>query len=347
MKRICLYILSTLVLASCGRSECSSYMGDNSQIHASLSKDIILPTTPVKDQGATDLCWIYAMLATIETDRLAQGDSVHLSPQWLARKSLEEQAVATYLKGTEISLRGTLPEAMRLLETYGIVAWDAYPSTSGAASHAEARRIDRMARIFANNSKGIESLQETVESSLDDSLGPTPRNVFMLGMEYTPLEFAHSLCLPGDWRAYTSFTHHPFHRPFAVEVPDNRQGHEAMNVPIGELLRMSIESLKHGHPVAWEGCMTFMDDNGKGKGNSRNVTPNDTASLQKKRQRLFESHRLTDDHAMAIIGMGHTKDGQRLFILKNSWGEDFGNKGFAVMTERQFALYTIMIMLRK
>lgn len=354
MKRICLYILSALVLASCGRSECSSHRDDNTKSSIAFKKDIIFPTTPVKDQGTTDLCWIYAMLATIETDRLAQGDSVNLSPLWLARKSLEEQATTTYLKRTEISLRGTLPEAMRLLDTYGIVAWDAYPGNSGVASRAEARRIDRMARMFSNNNRGLESLQETVGGSLDDSLGPTPRNVFMFGMEYTPPEFARSLCLPGDWMAYTSFTHHPFHRPFAVEVPDNRQGHEAMNVPIGELLAMTAESLKNGHPVAWEGCMAFMDDGkdkrksfAENKKGSWNVTPNDTASLQKKRQRLFESHRLTDDHAMAIVGMGHTKDGQRLFILKNSWGEDFGNKGFAVMTERQFALCTIMIMLRK
>ena len=41
--------------------------------------------TPVKDQGRSDLCWVYAMLATIESERLMMGDSVNLSPAFVAR----------------------------------------------------------------------------------------------------------------------------------------------------------------------------------------------------------------------------------------------------------------------
>ena len=41
--------------------------------------------TPVKNQGKSELCWAYAMLATIETEHLLRGDSVNLSPQYLGR----------------------------------------------------------------------------------------------------------------------------------------------------------------------------------------------------------------------------------------------------------------------
>lgn len=38
-------------------------------------RDVMLPTTPMKNQGSSSLCWAYAMLATIETEHLVQGDA--------------------------------------------------------------------------------------------------------------------------------------------------------------------------------------------------------------------------------------------------------------------------------
>ena len=50
-----------------------------------FTNELLLPMTPVKDQGKSELCWAYAMLATIETEHLLRGDSVNLSPQYLGR----------------------------------------------------------------------------------------------------------------------------------------------------------------------------------------------------------------------------------------------------------------------
>ncbi len=36
--------------------------------------DVLLPMTPIKDQGQSQLCWAYAMLATIETEHILRGD---------------------------------------------------------------------------------------------------------------------------------------------------------------------------------------------------------------------------------------------------------------------------------
>ena len=41
--------------------------------------DLLLPTTPVKDQGSSSLCWAYAMLATIETEHLVPVSYTHLT----------------------------------------------------------------------------------------------------------------------------------------------------------------------------------------------------------------------------------------------------------------------------
>ena len=50
-----------------------------------FTNELLLPMTPVKDQGNTEFCWAYAMLATIETEHILRGDSVNLSPQYLGR----------------------------------------------------------------------------------------------------------------------------------------------------------------------------------------------------------------------------------------------------------------------
>ena len=90
--------------------------------------DVLLKTTPVKDQGQSGLCWVYAMLATIETERLQLGDSVNLSPDWLARLWLQEQARTYYLtRGrTKVSLRGMMPMTLHLMDRYGIEPFDSY-----------------------------------------------------------------------------------------------------------------------------------------------------------------------------------------------------------------------------
>ena len=67
------YLLMLLMLVGCSRQQ-SPY------IH-----DVLLPMTPVKNQGQTNTCWAYAMLATIETEHILRGDSINLSGVYVAR----------------------------------------------------------------------------------------------------------------------------------------------------------------------------------------------------------------------------------------------------------------------
>ena len=83
-----------------------------------FTNELLLPMTPVKDQGNTEFCWAYAMLATIETEHILRGDSVNLSPQYLGRmlKKYQKQKVKTE--------RGMGQTALNLLERYGVVGYD-------------------------------------------------------------------------------------------------------------------------------------------------------------------------------------------------------------------------------
>ena len=52
--------------------------------------EVLNRMTPIKNQGKSQTCWIYAMLAAIETEHLAWGDSVNLSPYYI-EKMLERE----------------------------------------------------------------------------------------------------------------------------------------------------------------------------------------------------------------------------------------------------------------
>lgn len=284
-----------------------------------MTTDILLPTTPVKDQGHTPLCWAYAMLAAIETDRIVIGDSVNLSPQWIARAYVADQIMEG--KATRPRLSATLPEAFWIMQHYGIVSWDSYKPRQNMGI-----ALGPLDNISPSASPDVR--RRRLERALDTAFGPPPLSVFMLGAMYTPLQFAHSIAMPDEWTAYTSIPGQPYGKMVIPDIPDNTRRHKAMNVSPEDMLRIVHKSLSEGHPVAWEGDM-------------KPERPSKVYSLERQRQQLMNAGLITDDHAMAIIGTGHNAEG-RYLIMKNSWGRT----GRYYMTEAEFILSTIMIMAR-
>jgi bleomycin hydrolase len=83
-----------------------------------FSIDVLNRMTPVKDQGESQTCWIYAMLATIETEHLSWGDSVNLSPYYIEKMIEQEPACPA-------SKRGECTTLIRMIGKYGICGFDA------------------------------------------------------------------------------------------------------------------------------------------------------------------------------------------------------------------------------
>ena len=267
-------ILLALIFAACTRPQRQTEQHGTQDVQC-------LRTTPVVNQGGTPYCWIYAMLACIETYRIEQfNDSVRLDPEYLIQQLHNEQQLHRRLlhgKWTT-SNRGTGPDALRLIEHYGLKPFNTRSGKSGG--------------------------------------------FYLYGMHYTPQEFGRSIYTPGEWKWYTSFTHHAYGERFALEVPDNYHYNEFLNVPVDTLLSIAVKSVEAHKPVYWEGTLNSINGN---------------------RQASFEHGILTDDHAMAIVGIGTTKAGTRYFILKNSYGEEWGEKGYASMSFDAFKQRTILI----
>lgn len=300
--------------------------------------DTLLPTTPVKDQGGSSLCWIYAMLATIETDHLCQGDSVNLSPDYLARMLLDDEATRYFLSHHQhhIAMRGMATGALHLMNTHGMVPFDAYHAFDAVNYGSLARRME----LSCNAKRTLRDAKTNASAILDEQISPLPRRVFMLGAEYSFGEFARSLALPHDYEALTSFTHHPFGESFVLETPDNTYADKFTNVHIDTLVARIYSSLRHGRAVCWEG-----DTSEKGFSVERGVADIDIEEpiTQALRQRHFETLRTTDDHCMAIVGTAHDRRGKRFFIMKNSYGKRGRYRGFIYVSEDYVRLKTIAI----
>ncbi len=325
---LCLLLLTV----ACGRPNPGKEQQKNP-----FTDEVRLPFTPVKDQGSSPLCWAYAMLATIETEHIMRGDSVNLSPDYVARHWLAEQARCRYLSGGQsaVGARGVMPMLLHLIATYGVMPYDAYPSKD-----ADYDRLTSSLDYIASRARSLDALDADVARSLDETLGATPRHVYMLGAEYTPQEFARSVCRADEYVSLTSFTHHPFYTRFALEVADNRLHDTFLNLPLDTLMSVITRALRTGHPVCWEG-----DTSERGFSFSRGVakTESETLCTEAERQRAFSLRQTTDDHCMTLIGLARDRHGRRYFLAKNSWGTHNPYGGLMYLSEAYVRAKTIAV----
>ena len=330
------FFLTSLLLIGCSRPT-KKVVERNEFITERLVK-----TTPVKDQGHSQLCWLYGFLATVESEHLMSGDSVNLSVDYLARRILAEETRRYYLSGgqTDISLRGMPLMAQHALTQYGAVPYDAYCNQKPVNYDVLMRKLMRIAGTYPTLSTFIEQSN----ALMDNEIGAEPQHVYMLGMEYTPLQFGESVCKPDEYVGLTSFTHHPFGRTFVLEVPDNRTRDAFLNVPIGQLTNLIEAALSAGHAVCWEGDMSepgFSFEDGKA-----DIVPRSVCT-QAARQRLFERRKTTDDHVMELIGLARDHQGRRWFIAKNSWGTHNRYGGWMYLSREYVYLKTVAVYLRR
>lgn len=335
IKIFLIFSFTSFLFVSCNRQETAK--------PNAFHNDVLLKTTPVKDQGKSELCWDYAMLATIETERLQLGDSVNLSPDYLARLWLQDQARTYYLtRGrVKITLRGMMPMTLHLMERYGIQPFDSY-HPFGAISYIA---LTKASMQVARASTSLRRLDDRLGDLLDKQIGYLPPTLFMLGMGYTPKQFAQSIYLPGNYVALTSFTHHSFGKPFVMESPDNRMLDSFYNIPIDQLMKTIISTLRHGHPVCWEG-----DISESGFDFYRGIavlTNEDHKTTQQERQRAFEQFQTTDDHCMELCGLAHDRHGRLFFIAKNSWGTQNPYGGFMYLSYNYVRMKTIGVMVKR
>lgn len=209
-RNIIIGFLAALLLASCGyqkkpEAAAPSPQGagkDNLPLNAQL-----IGSTPIKNQGKSELCWAYGMLATIESEHIMKGDSVNLSVAYVARMMLQEKALEYYFaQGKKpISMRGMASMLIHYIDKYGAQPYDSYEDPKDVNYKILCRKVEKICDGAIAQKSGIEKLKDELNNLFDREIGYMPaKQVHMLGAEYTPLEFAHSVCYPEEYVSLTS-----------------------------------------------------------------------------------------------------------------------------------------------
>lgn len=196
--------------------------------------EVISRMTPIKNQGKRQICWVYAMLAAIETEHLRKGDSINLSAEYIYSMMEHEPDAPETRRGMGATL-------LTLSQKYGL-------RKEGSKTFVDAPAAD-------------------------------------------------------EYIALTSTDDEPYYQTVDIELPDNWLKNRFYNIPKDSLLAKTERAVRQHRGVCWE----------------------------------------SKAHAMAIIGIAHDEDGEKYFIMKNSWGTNRKYKGLAYLSYERFNKETLAV----
>ena len=346
-----------------------------------------LPITSVKNQASSGTCWCYSTLSFLESEILRMGgDSLDLAEMFVVSKAYADKAEKYIrLDGKLNFAQGSSSEdVFHVWEDYGIVPQEVMEGLNyGEKVNRHSELCDGMkgyldAVVKNPNKKLSTAWRRALQGILDAYLGPCPEEFTFKGKKYTPKSFAASLGIkPEDYVSITSFTHHPFYTQFAIEVEDNWRWDLSYNIPIDEMMEIMYNAIDKGYTVAWgtdvsEAGFTrnglainpdlkAVEEAGsdqqrwvgvdpaekmKQLSKMRDDAPEMTVT-QEMRQEGYDNKTTTDDHGMHIYGIAKDQNGNKYFMVKNSWGETGKYKGLWYASDSFVRYKTLNIMVHK
>ncbi|MDE7350313.1 MAG: C1 family peptidase [Muribaculaceae bacterium] len=346
-------------------------------------------TGSVKDQNKSGTCWAFSGTSMVEEDLMRKGKpELDLSEMWTVRNCYIDKAKKYISTGGKINFAqgGSFADVIYAMDNYGAVPEEVYAGLNyGEDKHSHYEMAEALTAYLDAINKNPNKKLSTAWlpgfiGILDAYLGPAVETFTYNGKTYTPQSFAKEMnIVPDEYVSFTSYTHHPFYKPFALEIADNWLWSESMNIPMEEMKRIVDEALDAGFTVGWAADVsekgfkwrkgyallpekkakedmdnaevarwTQLSDSDrdamqydiKGPVKERTITQED-------RQRTFENRETTDDHGMVIVGYATDQDGNRYYKVKNSWDTNQLYDGYLYVSEPYFLEKTLNIMLNK
>ena len=315
-----------------------------------------LPVTSVKNQAYSGTCWCFATTSFIESELIRKGKGkFNLSEMFTVRNIYKEKAVTHIrMQGNNFfTAGGQSHNVMFVLNNLGAVPENIYTGrVLGEKYHNHTILDSLMLEIVTipedSKNKGLtESRLTKIDSVLDIYLGTIPQEFDYEGKKYTPKSFFSDVLEinTDDYIEITSFTHQPYYEKFCLQDKYNWASNLYLNIPFDEFFEIIDNALNNGYTVNWNG-----DVSEKGfdfyKGTAiLNIKPEKaTAEL---RQKLYNTQETTVDHLMNIIGTATDENGDKFYIIKNSWGKTNPYKGYMYMSETYLKLKTVSITVNK
>ncbi|MBN2668755.1 MAG: aminopeptidase [Bacteroidales bacterium] len=281
---------------------------------------------------------------------------------------------------------GAFHDVTDMIQEYGIMPQEAYTGLNYGTDKDVHGELDAILKAFLDaviedNNKTVTPVWfDAYTKVVDTYLGQVPEKFTYKGKEYTPKTFASNLGLDANnYVEIGSYTHHPFYSKFILEVQDNWMWGDIYNVPMDDMISIIDNALENGYTIAWGADVSekgFSWNNGvavvpeESKENLKDneqskwaeMSERDRAKLfytfdepikekvitQEMRQEGFDNYQTTDDHGMHITGIAKDQNGNKYYIVKNSWS-DKGNdyKGYFYASEAFVKLKTIDFMIHK
>ncbi len=348
-----------------------------------------LPITSIKDQGNSGTCWSYSTTGFLEAELLRMGKpEIDLSDMFVVSKSYKDKGRRYVRMHGKLNFGqgGSFYDVIYVLKHYGAVPENEMTGLGYGTSRNAHNEVADAAKAFVDaivgnpNGRLSSAWSKGYDALIDAYLGEEPKEFTYNGKKYTPKTFAQSLGLNADdYISLTSYTHHPFYAPFALEIEDNWRWSSSYNLPIAELMQVMENAIAKGYPIAWgadvsevgftrdgiavladvEAIETKGSDQARWVGLSysdkqaeirRTVYSADCPEIeptQEFRQNGFDNYTLTDDHGMVIYGMAKNQHGRPFFLVKNSWGDAGQYKGIWYASWNYVAGRTMNIVLHK
>ncbi len=311
-----------------------------------------------------------------------------LSEMFFVRKAYEMKAdkyVRLHGKGN-FGNGGLAMDVMHIWKEFGLIPneeYDGVTTKDKLPVHGEmdAVLLAYVDAVIKNRNRELSTVWKAGFSGiLDAYLGVVPANFSYHGESYTPASFGSSTGLsPDDYVSVGSYTHQPFYEDFILEIPDNWLWSSIKNVPLDEMMGLLDHALEKGYSVCWDADVgersydwkrgvalmpsTEIEDlDGLERARWDELSESEQQGLfydfstpkkeriitQENRQEMFDDYRTTDDHLMHITGIAKDQDGNKFYLVKNSWGT--GNhiyKGYHYVSEAYMRAKTIFFMVHK
>ena len=318
----------------------------------------------VKSQGRTGTCWCFATTSFIESELLRQDKGEHDLSEIFIVKNVYLNKAHNYIRRqgkTNFGEGALAHDYIRAASQHGLVPESVFDGLDpGQEEHDHAEMFDVLEGMLGGLEKRRRLSKEwpaAFNSVLDVYLGSSPTEFSYQEKDYTPKSFAEHLGFNADdYVNITSFSHHKFGKQFVLEIPDNFSSGLFHNMPIDDLVSTIDTAIKDGYSVAWDGDVS---ERGFSKSSGLAVLPvedrkdylkypgEEIEVDQKMRQETFEEHSTTDDHLMHLTGIAHDQDGNKYYLIKNSWGEVGEHDGYLYMSEAYVRLKTVAILVHK
>jgi bleomycin hydrolase len=309
-----------------------------------ISKSI--ETAPVQNQGHTGTCWSFSTLSFFESEvmRVKKIKDVKLSEMYVVRETYPLKA-DNYIRmhgKAQFAEGGEPSDVIYCWKNFGMVPREVYNGNLNETTGYNHKEMDSVLlkevnAVSVKDKTDPTAWQEEVNTTLDKYLGKAPETFSYKGKSYTPKTYAAELGIhPDDYVFISSFTHHPFYKPFILEVPDNWHWVQYQNVPLDEMMATIDNALNKGYGIAWaadvsepyfrfkdglalvpEGWDGMTDD---ARNNCFTHPCKQQTITQESRQAAFDDYQTQDDHGMHIIGLAKDQNGDKFYLIKNSWG---------------------------